>query len=99
MTFVIPLKKSGKNVKFPFRLLLFFLLLTTDFAIAIDIDILTLPLLLLFLLPLLLLLPLCYCYPFRAYQLLISVTKLMMVTVLSGMIIAATKGDKFPVTA
>lgn len=93
MTFVIPLKKSGKNVKFPFRLLLFFLLLTTDFAIAIDIDILTLPLLLL------LTLPLCYCYPFRAYQLLISVTKLMMVTVLSGMIIAATKGDKFPVTA
>lgn len=101
MTFVIPLKKSGKNVKFPFRLLLFILLLTTVFAIDFDIDINIdiLPLTLLLLLTLLLPLPLCYCYPFRAYKLLISVTKLMMVTVLSGMIIAATRGDKFPVTA
>jgi hypothetical protein len=39
MTFVIPLKKSGKNVKLPFGLLLFILLLTTDFAIAIVIAI------------------------------------------------------------
>jgi hypothetical protein len=39
MTFVIPLKKSRKNVKFPFRLLLFILLLTTDFAIVIAITI------------------------------------------------------------
>lgn len=44
MTFVIPQKKSGKNFKLPFRLLLFILLFSTAFDIDFDILRLTLTL-------------------------------------------------------